>query len=161
MPVVITARLDLSEGLSESEEASIATIDQALPAELVIKHSRYWASGPDSVPADEAIEIAYEIQANPDNWLVGGQRKAHFLAKVSIAEYDRLPPTYHRNRKKRRPDSRSSLYRRSLDTSFIRLLRFGLPERGVSNQRRWRGKEQALPPSIARQTIGTKEKACS
>ena len=54
---------------------------------LRISHTRRWAS-PQSLilaanlsSADDAIDFVYTIDANPEVWLVAGQRKSHFSAK--------------------------------------------------------------------------------
>lgn len=55
-------------------------------ANLRISHTRRWASPASLVTAanltsaDEAIEFVYTIEANPETWLIAGQRRAHFSA---------------------------------------------------------------------------------
>ena len=53
-------------------------LNQALGAELIISHSRRW--GTDPAPG-LPLSFVYELQAPPDTWLIGGQRKAHFSIK--------------------------------------------------------------------------------
>jgi len=56
-------------------------------AELSIRHTRRWGS-PSSLidlanissPTDP-IDFVYTIEANPDIWLIAGQRRAHFTAR--------------------------------------------------------------------------------
>lgn len=55
--------------------------------ELSIKHTRRWGSPETFLKAsglsspDDAIEFVYSVEANPETWLVAGQRRAHFTAK--------------------------------------------------------------------------------
>jgi hypothetical protein len=75
----------------------MATVGQLLVAELHIKHTRVWDTGkvnallqnsaqnsaePRLSGADAPLEFVYEIQANPDKWLVGGGRRVQFAARV-------------------------------------------------------------------------------
>jgi hypothetical protein len=55
--------------------------------QLSIKHTRRWGN-PTSlktlsniVNIDDPIEFVYTVEANPEIWLVAGQRRAHFSAK--------------------------------------------------------------------------------
>ena len=56
-------------------------------ANLRISHTRRWASpaaltsAANISAADEAIDFVYTIEANPETWLIAGQRRAHFSAK--------------------------------------------------------------------------------
>lgn len=59
----------------------IVAVGQALSAELVITHSRKWSS-PEK-PMDDILDFCFEVHASPDTWLIGGQKKAHFSAKVN------------------------------------------------------------------------------
>jgi hypothetical protein len=54
---------------------------------LRISHTRRWAS-PSSLQSaanltevNEPIDFVYTIDANPESWLIAGQRRAHFTAK--------------------------------------------------------------------------------
>ena len=58
-----------------------------LLAELSIKHTRRWGS-PEALKsvanlpdAKAPMDFVYDIEANPDVWLVAGQRRAQFTAK--------------------------------------------------------------------------------
>lgn len=53
--------------------------------ELSISYTRRWDLAA-SEARPRALSFCYEVQANPDIWLVGGQRKGHFSAKVSIIQ---------------------------------------------------------------------------
>lgn len=54
--------------------------------ELRIKHTRRWCTPGSLVAAanisspNDPIDFVYTLEANPDVWLVGGQRRAHFAA---------------------------------------------------------------------------------
>jgi hypothetical protein len=54
---------------------------------LRISHTRRWASPSSLISAanlsqvKEPIDFVYTIDANPDTWLIAGQRRAHFTAK--------------------------------------------------------------------------------
>ncbi|KAH8716891.1 hypothetical protein GQ44DRAFT_713193 [Phaeosphaeriaceae sp. PMI808] len=69
-----------------SSTPSIATAGQPVPATLQISHTRIWgqpsallaATGITS-PSDP-IEFIYTLEANPETWLIAGQRRAHFSA---------------------------------------------------------------------------------
>ncbi|KAF2878354.1 trafficking protein particle complex subunit 10 [Massariosphaeria phaeospora] len=86
--IVHTASMSIpSIDYASSRSAAIAVVGQPLLAELSIKHTRQWASPESLVSAanisspDDPIEFVYTVEANPDIWLVGGQRRAHFNAK--------------------------------------------------------------------------------
>ncbi|KAF1829879.1 hypothetical protein BDW02DRAFT_508914 [Decorospora gaudefroyi] len=70
-----------------SAQSTIAIAGQPLMATLRISHTRRWASpasllsAANITQADEPIEFVYTIDANPDIWLIAGQRRAHFTAK--------------------------------------------------------------------------------
>ncbi|KAI9849404.1 MAG: hypothetical protein M1838_000147 [Thelocarpon superellum] len=63
-------------------EQSYVAVGQTLAARLRMTHSRDWGEGRARSREDAgALEFVYEIHASPDQWLVGGQKKAHFTAK--------------------------------------------------------------------------------
>ena len=86
--IVHTAALSLtSPEASSSHGSTIAVVGQPLMTELHIKHTRRWGSASSLVavanlssPSD-AIEFVYTLEANPETWLVAGQRRAHFTTK--------------------------------------------------------------------------------
>ncbi|KAL9615048.1 MAG: hypothetical protein Q9167_000471 [Letrouitia subvulpina] len=80
IPIVVTAYLDLVVP-SNSSSGGAAAIGQAIPAELNIRQSINWAIDDKTDSHDEINGFFYEIQANPDVWLVGGQRRTHFNLK--------------------------------------------------------------------------------
>ena len=83
LQVVHTIELNLlCDSDSRSLEAPYAppmvTVGEGLPAELVIRHSREWDTA-DSA-SSEPMEFSYEVQNDPETWLVSGRKKAHFKA---------------------------------------------------------------------------------
>jgi hypothetical protein len=69
-----------------SGNVAIAVVGQPLMATLRISHSRRWATAQSLMSAanlssdDEPIEFAYSLDANPETWLIAGQRRGHFVA---------------------------------------------------------------------------------
>ena len=55
------------------------TQDQAVLAELTVRHTRRWSHGEIE---HERVTFYYEVEADPHTWLVGGQRTCHFSAEV-------------------------------------------------------------------------------
>lgn len=55
--------------------------------ELRIKHTRRWGSSSGLIAAanlsspSDPIEFVYTLEANPETWLIAGQRRAHFTTK--------------------------------------------------------------------------------
>lgn len=85
MQVVQTVKLRrLVEPSISDTDPSPVPVGQGLPMELSISHTRVWDLVEASTTERSALEFRYEVQANPDVWLVGGQRKGHFKAAVSM-----------------------------------------------------------------------------
>ncbi len=65
----------------------LAAVGQTLAAELRVRHTRRWdfsldpSTKPKSPSAESGSDFMYEINANNDTWLVGGQKRAHFSAR--------------------------------------------------------------------------------
>lgn len=58
-------------------------VGQAIPAELKIKYSREWDTREDTPGSKtENLGFYYTLDASPDMWLIGGQRRAYFTAAV-------------------------------------------------------------------------------
>ena len=58
-------------------------IGSVLPLQVIVNHTRNWRdSKVRSRYDDNSLDFKYEIQALPDDWTVGGQKKGHFSAKV-------------------------------------------------------------------------------
>ncbi|KAF2491824.1 hypothetical protein BU16DRAFT_565520 [Lophium mytilinum] len=87
--VVHTASLRLiHQDQNLSHTTIISGVGKPLMAELRIKHTRRWAGSPDSLKSaarisdiNDPIDFVYDLEANPDVWLVAGQRRAHFSAR--------------------------------------------------------------------------------
>jgi hypothetical protein len=80
--VIHTVELNLhcdstSRALTTPYAPPMITAGSALPAELVIRHSRNWDTCPTGA-SSEPMEFFYEVQNNPDMWLVSGRKRAHF-----------------------------------------------------------------------------------
>ena len=84
--ILHTASLSLTTP-STSSYSTIATAGQPLTTTLRISHTRRWASPSSLISAanltdvTEPIDFVYTIDANPDTWLIAGQRRAHFTAR--------------------------------------------------------------------------------
>lgn len=88
MPIVVTGRLNLLSCRSGAGEGLFAAIDQSLLAELSLSYSRYWATTTELIPDDDLLTITFEVRASPEVWLIGGQCKGHFSAKVQYESVD-------------------------------------------------------------------------
>ncbi|KAL6720132.1 hypothetical protein ACLMJK_002053 [Lecanora helva] len=75
MQVVHTARLRRVAASSTPPQLDTVPAGREIPMELTISHTRSWDS---QRMDDRALEFCYEIQANADVWIVGGQKRAHF-----------------------------------------------------------------------------------
>ncbi|OAL67353.1 hypothetical protein A7C99_1217 [Trichophyton rubrum] len=72
--VVHTARLvlkDISPGQTH------VGVDDMIPAELIIRHTRRWCEVAEREP-QSSLEFTYEIIASPDVWVIGGRRRGNF-----------------------------------------------------------------------------------
>ncbi|KAI5782945.1 hypothetical protein FPQ18DRAFT_359351 [Pyronema domesticum] len=81
LQVIHTVELNLlcdagSHSLSAPYAPPMVTVGVALPAELIIRHSRNWDTSTEDPTAP--MEFTYEVQNNPDTWLVSGRKRAHF-----------------------------------------------------------------------------------
>ena len=100
MEVVHTVHLRLVSARTENQsEPSLVAVNHALLAEVTIKHTRRWGTLAHSHDANEPLDFCYEIQASPELWLIGGQRRAHFSARVSHSVGAALDVTHDRCRK--------------------------------------------------------------
>ena len=85
MQIVFTALLrHLNEPTYTDPGMRSVAIGQGLAMQLTIKHTRKWSSEDILESEHKLLEFTYEVQANPDAWLIGGARKAHFKAKVHV-----------------------------------------------------------------------------
>ncbi|MCJ1467387.1 hypothetical protein MMC07_006011 [Pseudocyphellaria aurata] len=82
MGVVHTVCLQLDRDYQNiPADMGYVAVAQPLSAQLVIKHTRQWFTQAEPQPKNKVLEFCYEVQANPDTWLIGGHRKAHFSAE--------------------------------------------------------------------------------
>ncbi|KAF2855150.1 TMEM1 family protein-like protein [Plenodomus tracheiphilus IPT5] len=84
--ILHTASLDFSSDSLTSQIPSIATVGQPIMTTLRISHTRRWAppasliSAANLASALDPIDFVYTIEANPETWLIAGQRRVHFTA---------------------------------------------------------------------------------
>ncbi|KAI4267872.1 MAG: hypothetical protein L6R38_008056 [Xanthoria sp. 2 TBL-2021] len=90
IPIVVTGRLETFNCGGGPGEGRFAAMDHSLLAELSLSYSRHWSKSTDVTSENDALNITYEVQASPDVWLIGGQRKGHFSAKVQIGFIDNV-----------------------------------------------------------------------
>lgn len=79
---VHTASIQFRGQKDTQAKIKVAKIGQPINAELVIKHTRQWLDQAGQQTYDKTPEFLYEIQANPETWLIGGQKRAHFFSRV-------------------------------------------------------------------------------
>ncbi|KAL2041608.1 hypothetical protein N7G274_005392 [Stereocaulon virgatum] len=78
--VLLTVRLKHMSNLASPEfERDCCPIGQGLPTELTIHHTQYWDGSRKHNSEEPAFEFCYEVHTNTD-WLIGGQRKGHYIA---------------------------------------------------------------------------------
>ncbi|KAL8690870.1 MAG: hypothetical protein Q9218_003784 [Villophora microphyllina] len=82
VPIVVEARLDIRGCSIRHGDIPVAALDQSLFGEITLRYSQYWARKPDQGSSDDSVSITYEMHANSDIWLIGGQRKAQFSVKA-------------------------------------------------------------------------------
>ena len=81
MTVVQTAELKIYKGTLEQPSPSLMmALGQILQAKLTIEHTRKWGDGSEE---NKPLGFWYDIEANVQDWLIGGQRSARFSAKVN------------------------------------------------------------------------------
>ena len=87
--ILHTASLTLTPNSNSNPNnpTTIATLGHPLPATLRITHTRHWST-PTSLThaanlssADDPIDFIVTLDAPPDTWLIGGQRRAAFQAR--------------------------------------------------------------------------------
>ena len=74
MHVVNTARLVLGQ----RDAVETFAVGEAIPAELTIAPTCNWAR--DSATNLRSLTFCYELDASPDTWVIGGQRRTAFTA---------------------------------------------------------------------------------
>lgn len=85
IPVVHTADVHLDPSVTSpfstaqsSESTPIVSVNQVLQATLHLKWTRLWDTTPPRKD-DDYQEFSYEVTAPPENWILGGRRKGHFV----------------------------------------------------------------------------------
>ncbi|KAI5841240.1 trafficking protein particle complex subunit 10 [Tricharina praecox] len=68
----------ISRQLSSPYAPPMVTVGVSLQAELIIRHSRHWDTTADAEALAKPMEFFYEVQNNPDTWLISGRKRAHF-----------------------------------------------------------------------------------
>ena len=86
MQVVHTARLRRLVEPSDSPQLDSIPIGQGIPMELAISHTRSWDGEQLRRAEGQTLDFCFEVQANPEVWIVGGQRRAHFSSQVSTSD---------------------------------------------------------------------------
>jgi len=83
--IVHTVHIRLIDPLLDARgHPAAVAVGHSVPAELVLSYSRGWNTPEQTFgKAPEELEFYYELDANPDTWLIGGWRRAQFTAKVS------------------------------------------------------------------------------
>ena len=73
----------LHERARKFTQQDFLAIGSVLPLRVVISHTRRWWDGVARSSYDGTLlDFKYEVQALPDDWTIGGQKKGHFSAKV-------------------------------------------------------------------------------
>ena len=85
MQVVHTARLKRIKKPSASSQIDTVPIGEGVAMELTLTHTRIWSDGEKQGQGTQALDFCFEIPANPEMWIIGGQKRVHFSAQVSIA----------------------------------------------------------------------------
>ncbi|KAH7372031.1 trafficking protein particle complex subunit 10 [Pyrenochaeta sp. MPI-SDFR-AT-0127] len=84
--ILHTASLSFSSLSLKSTLSTVAIVGQPLMTTLRISHTRRWVapasliSAANLSAASDPIDFVYTIEANPETWLIAGQRRAHFSA---------------------------------------------------------------------------------
>lgn len=74
----------LHNRIAPSLQQDILAIGSVLPLEVIINHTRkWWDGGAPSHNGGKLTDFKYEVQALPDDWTIGGQKKGHFSVMVS------------------------------------------------------------------------------
>ena len=83
MQVVHTATLSRVRRPRCPPQLDAVPFGKGIPMELAITHTRRWGESRAFEMPNQALEFDFELQTNPDLWVVGGQKRAHFGARVS------------------------------------------------------------------------------
>ena len=78
----------MHDGVTPFSQQDCLAIGSVLPLQIVISHTRRWWDGDARSEYDGShLDFKYEVQASPNDWTIGGQKKGHFRAKVSLLDY--------------------------------------------------------------------------
>ena len=74
----------LHKRAAEFLQRDFLAIGSGLALQVVISHTRKWWDGHARSSYDgNLLDFKYDVQVLPDDWIIGGQKKGHFTAKVS------------------------------------------------------------------------------
>ena len=85
MRIVNTARLRRLTTVSGPPQLDSVPIGRGIPMELIIHHTRKWDKNESQGTEAQALDFCFEIRANADLWIIGGQWRAHYSSMVSTA----------------------------------------------------------------------------
>lgn len=75
--------LPMPSGAAPFTQQDFLAIGSVLPLRVVVAHTRMWWDGYTRSKYDGSpLDFKYEVQAFPNDWTVGGQKKGHFSAKA-------------------------------------------------------------------------------
>ena len=76
----------LLNGATRCSRQDFLDIGSALQLEVTIRHPRKsWDDDTRSKNDGNPLDFRYEVRALPEDWTIGGQKKGHFSANVSIS----------------------------------------------------------------------------
>jgi trafficking protein particle complex subunit 10 len=81
MHVVHSVRLNILDSSIPWCHPGPVAMGEAIRAELAIKHTRRWRGSSEAASSAEALEFCCEVEASPDTWIIGGQRRTCFTAR--------------------------------------------------------------------------------
>ena len=83
MQVIYTARMKaILKSSSPRIDYNTVPTGRGISMKLVISHTRIWDYTRDPSNDSVALDFCFEVQAHPETWLIAGQRKGHFKARV-------------------------------------------------------------------------------
>ena len=96
LDVVFSANLALQEpGLTGHADAEhVVKIGQPIRVNLHLRHTRAWSArgANDARPDKRATEFVFDIQVEPDTWLLGGPKRKHFSVPLEDADRPMIFP---------------------------------------------------------------------
>lgn len=88
MHIVHTACLKRLKTFSHLPQLDCVPIGEGIPVELTLIYTRRWDDCRTQETRNQALDFCFEVQANPNLWVIGGQRRAHYSAMVRITNGD-------------------------------------------------------------------------